>query len=125
VSKKKIPPTLHCGLDLLSEVLYGKWKMRLLYFIHEGHKRPSELHRKIPDASLRVLTAQLRELEMHMLVTKVIYPQVPPKVKYSLTELGESLVPVINTLGLWADEHQEVLREVIGRESERSTSLKT
>ena len=74
--ERKIPITLDCGLDLIGEVLYGKWKMRLLYFINEGHKRPSELQRKIPDASRRVLNMQLKELEQHELVTKVIYPQI-------------------------------------------------
>lgn len=113
---RKIPVTLNCGLDLMGEILYGKWKMRLLYFIYEGHQRPSELQRKIPDASRRVLTAQLKELEQHELVTKVIYPQVPPKVEYSLTEFGRSLIPVIDSLGKWADDNQERLRRVIAEQ---------
>lgn len=113
---RKIPVTLNCGLDLMGEILYGKWKMRLLYFISEGHQRPSELQRKIPDASRRVLTAQLKELEQHELVTKVIYPQVPPKVEYSLTEFGRSLIPVIDSLGKWADDNQERLRRVIAEQ---------
>jgi DNA-binding HxlR family transcriptional regulator len=113
--QRKIPVTLDCGLDLVGEILYGKWKMRLLYFIHEGHQRPSELQRKIPDASHRVLHMQLKELEEHELISKEIYPQVPPKVEYSLTPLGESLIPVISTLGIWADVHQEQLRKVISK----------
>ena len=116
--QKKIPVTLDCGLDLIGEVLYGKWKMRLLYFIHEGHKRPSQLQRKIPDASRRVLTMQLRELERHELVSKIIYPQVPPKVEYSLTEFGESLVPLIHSIGVWADQNQDRLRIVIEKTME-------
>lgn len=108
--------TLNCGLDLAGEVLFGKWKMRLLYFINEGHQRPSELQRKIPDASRRVLNVQLNELERHELVTKVIYPQAPPKVEYSLTELGKSLMPLIKDLGQWADDHEEKLKAVIFKE---------
>lgn len=111
--ERKIPLSLNCGLDLIGEVLYGKWKVRLLWFINEGHKRPSELQRKIPDASRRVLTMQLKELEEHELITKKIYPVVPPKVEYSLTEFGKTLIPVIATLGQWGDEHEERLREVI------------
>lgn len=118
--QKKIPVTLDCGLDLIGEVLYGKWKMRLLYFIHEGHKRPSQLQRKIPDASRRVLTMQLRELEQHELVSKIIYPELPPKVEYSLTEFGESLVPLIHSIGLWADQNQNRLRMVIEKTMEES-----
>jgi len=111
--ERKIPLSLNCGLDLIGEVLYGKWKIRLLWFIHEGYKRPSELQRKIPDASRRVLNIQLKELEAHELITKTIYPVVPPKVEYSLTEFGETLIPVISVLGQWGDEHQERLRHLI------------
>ncbi|QMV67062.1 helix-turn-helix transcriptional regulator [Sphingobacterium paramultivorum] len=111
--EKKIPLSLNCGLDLIGEVLYGKWKIRLLWFINEGYKRPSELQRKIPDASRRVLNVQLKELEEHELVAKVIYPVVPPKVEYSLTEFGKTLIPVISALGNWGDEHQELLMKVI------------
>ncbi len=111
--ERKIPLSLNCGLDLIGEVLYGKWKIRLLWFIHEGYKRPSELQRKIPDASRRVLNIQLKELEEHELITKTIYPVVPPKVEYSLTEFGETLIPVISVLGQWGDEHQERLRHLI------------
>lgn len=111
--ERKILPNLNCGLDLIGEVLYGKWKVRLLWFIHQGHQRPSELQRKIPDATRRVLNIQLKELEDHELITKKIYPVVPPKVEYSLTEFGQTLIPVISALGMWGDEHEEQLRKVI------------
>ncbi|MFC6100540.1 winged helix-turn-helix transcriptional regulator [Olivibacter domesticus] len=111
--ERKIQPSLNCGLDLIAEVIYGKWKIRLLWFIHQGSKRPSELQRKIPDASRRVLNMQLKELEEHELVAKIIYPQVPPKVEYNLTTFGQTLIPVIAALGKWGDEHEEHLRMVI------------
>ncbi len=114
--ERKIPVTLDCGLDLIGEVLYGKWKIRMLYFIAEGWGRPSELQRKIPDASRRVLTMQLKQLEEHGLVTKTIYPQMPPKVEYQLTEFGKSLLPIIAMLGQWGDEHQDRLRNVIEKQ---------
>jgi DNA-binding HxlR family transcriptional regulator len=94
-------------------VLYGKWKIRLLWFINEGHKRPSELQRKIPDATRRVLNIQLKELEDHGLVSKIIYPVVPPKVEYSLTEFGQTLIPILSALGQWGDTHEAYLRSVI------------
>src|SRR5689334_4551037 len=111
--ERKTSPNLNCGLDLIGEVLYGKWKIRLLWFINEGYKRPSELQRKIPDATRRVLNMQLKELEDHELISKKIYPVVPPKVEYSLTEFGKSLIPVISVLGIWADQNEERLRSVI------------
>lgn len=111
--ERKIIPNLNCGLDLIGEVLYGKWKIRLLWFINEGHKRPSELQRKIPSASRRVLNVQLKELEDHELISKIIYPVVPTKVEYSLTEFGKSLIPVVSALGQWGDQHQDRLRTLI------------
>jgi DNA-binding HxlR family transcriptional regulator len=117
--ERKTIPNLNCGLDLIGEVLYGKWKIRLLWFINEGHKRPSELQRKIPDASRRVLNIQLKELEDHELVSKIIYPVVPPKVEYTLTEFGKTLIPIISALGQWGDEHEDHLREVILKQSVR------
>ena len=114
--ERKIPITLNCGLDLIAEVLYGKWKIRMLYFISEGCIRPSDLQRKIPDASRRVLNMQLKQLEEHELVTKTIYPQLPPKVEYRLTDFGASLMPIINMLGQWGDQHQERLRSVIEKQ---------
>ncbi len=111
--ERKIPLNLNCGLDLIGEVLYGKWKIRLLWFINEGHIRPSELQRKIPDASRRVLTMQLKELEHHELVAKTIYPVVPPKVEYHLTDFGKTLIPVISALGNWGDCHEARLRALI------------
>ncbi|SDQ32845.1 transcriptional regulator, HxlR family [Chryseobacterium soldanellicola] len=111
--ERKIPPNLNCGLDLIGEVLYGKWKIRLLWFINEGFLRPSELQKKIPDASRRVLNIQLKELEEHELISKKIYAVVPPKVEYSLTDFGKTLIPVISVLGQWGDENEEKLRALI------------
>ena len=116
---RKIPLNLNCGLDLIGEVLYGKWKIRLLWFINEGHKRPSELQRKIPEASRRVLNIQLKELEEHELISKIIYPVVPPKVEYSLSEFGKTLIPVISVLGNRGDENEKRLRNVILKQSEK------
>ncbi|MCH5716419.1 winged helix-turn-helix transcriptional regulator [Niabella hibiscisoli] len=113
--ERKMLPNLNCGLDLIGEVLYGKWKIRLLWFIHQGHQRPSELQRKIPDATRRVLNMQLKELEDHELIEKKIYAVVPPKVEYSLTEFGKTLIPVIAMLGNWGDENEARLRELILR----------
>lgn len=111
--ERKIPLNLNCGLDLIGEVLYGKWKIRLLWFINEGFKRPSELQRKIPDASRRVLNIQLKELEQHELVSKIIYAQMPPKVEYNLTDFGKTLLPIISDLGKWGDENEDRLRTAI------------
>lgn len=85
----------------------------MLWFIRQGHQRPSELQRKIPDATKRVLNMQLKELEDHELICKKIYAVLPPKVEYSLTPFGETLIPVISALGNWGDENEAHLRSVI------------
>ena len=63
--KRKIPLEFNCGLDLVKEVLFGKWKIHLIYFIAQGVQRPGELQRKIPGATRRVLNVQLNQLESH------------------------------------------------------------
>ncbi len=114
--KRKIPIELNCGLDLVKEVLYGKWKVHLIYFISQGLKRPSELRRKIPRATRRVLNVQLNQLEDHGLISKKIYAQLPPKVEYTLTRLGRSVLPIVMALGKWGDDHQEQLRRRIAKD---------
>ena len=122
--EKKTIPSLNCGLDLVGEVLYGKWKIRILWFIHQGHLRPSELQRKIPDVTRRVLNVQLKELEDHELVTKKIFPVLPPKVEYSLTDFGKTLIPLISAIGLWGDENQDRLRRVILKDTQASSDYR-
>jgi DNA-binding HxlR family transcriptional regulator len=119
---KKIAPSLNCGLDLVGEVLYGKWKIRILWFIHAGNLRPSELQRKIPDVTRRVLNVQLKELEDHEMVSKKIFPVMPPRVEYYLTDFGKTLIPLITAIGLWGDEHQERLRKVILKQHESAST---
>jgi DNA-binding HxlR family transcriptional regulator len=120
--KRKIPIELNCGLDLVKEVLYGKWKIHLIYFISQGLKRPSELQRKIPRATRRVLNVQLNQLEDHGLISKKIYAQLPPKVEYTLTQLGHSVLPIVMALGKWGDDHQEQLRRAIAKDQISSSA---
>jgi len=110
---RKTSPSPNCGLDLAGEVLYGKWKFRIMWFIHQGNKRSSALKRMMPDASTRILNIQLRELKEHELVTRTIYPVMPPKVDYTLTDFGKILTPLLSSIGTWAEVHQEHLTKVI------------
>lgn len=111
--KRKIPIELNCGLDLVKEVLNGKWKIHVLYYISEGAKRPADLQRKIPRATRRVLNVQLNELEKHGLISRTIYAELPPRVEYELTQLGQTVLPLITALGKWGDDNQNHLRRVI------------
>lgn len=111
--EKKIPLTIDCGLHLTREVLNGKWKPALLNAISMNVKRPSEIHKLLPDATRRVLNVQLKELEDHGMIQKKVYHQLPPKVEYSLTEIGWSLMPVIDAMNHWGDLHRSFLENVI------------
>lgn len=113
--QRKIPIELNCGLDLVREVIYGKWKIHLIYFISQGIQRPGDLQRRIPGATRRVLNVQLNQLEQHGLVSKKIFAELPPRAEYALTELGKSVLPIVTALGKWGDDHQDELRKVIAK----------
>jgi DNA-binding HxlR family transcriptional regulator len=113
--ERKIPLTIDCGLHLTREVLNGKWKPALLNAISMNVKRPSEILRLLPDATRRVLNVQLKELEDHGMIEKKIYHQLPPKVEYSLTEIGSSLMPIIDAMNLWGDTNRSFLEDVISQ----------
>ena len=111
--QKKIVNTLACGSVLTREVLHGKWKSTLLACIAQGIRRPSALQRSIPSATRRVLNVQLAELEHHGLVSKTIFPELPPRVEYQLTDLGQSLLPVIAVMEQWGNVHRPELEPVL------------
>lgn len=111
--KKKIPVTLDCGLHLFMTVINGKWKINLIWCIYSGIKRPGELQRKMPNASRRVLDTQLKQLTDHGIITKITYNELPLKVEYELTPLGESLIPAITITAQWGEDHRAELEKLI------------
>lgn len=111
--QKKIANTLNCGSVLTKEVLHGKWKSTLLSCIAQGIRRPSAMQRTIPSATRRVLNVQLAELEQHGLISKTIFPELPPKVEYQLTSLGQSLLPVIEVMEQWGNAHRTELEQAL------------
>src|SRR5690606_40722494 len=110
--ERKTPVTVECGLHLFMEVINGKWKISLIWSIYNGILRPSELQRKMPNASRRVLENQLNQLVNHGILTKKIYDVKPPKVEYGLTKLGDSLIPIIKSTAKWgrSEEHTSELQ---------------
>lgn len=83
----------------------NRWKLLVIHYIKQGHNRYSTLQKVIPDISRQTLTNQLRELEVDGILERTIYPQIPPKVEYKLTELGLSLQPIINEMSKWGLKH--------------------
>lgn len=123
--ERKTPLTIDCGLHLTKEVLNGKWKPALLNAISMDIKRPSEMLRLLPDATRRVLNVQLKELEGHGIVEKKTYPQLPPKVEYSLTEIGWSLMPIIDAMNQWGDANRSFLETVITQDPKIAETSKS
>ncbi|WP_051940873.1 winged helix-turn-helix transcriptional regulator [Stenoxybacter acetivorans] len=90
-----------CPVDNTLSIIGGKWKVLILHHLKDEPRRFNELRRRIPDITQRMLTLQLRELEQDGIILRHVYPQVPPKVEYSLTELGCTLIPVIMAMHEW------------------------
>jgi len=111
--ERKVSIDLACGVHLTREVLAGKWKVGLLYYIAQGTRRPGELQKKLHGATRRVVHLQLNELEAHELISKTVFAETPPRAEYCLTPLGESLLPVITLLGQWGEAHRAHLERVL------------
>jgi DNA-binding HxlR family transcriptional regulator len=100
---------LECPLERTMRILSGKWKGKILYYLYEDTQRISNLQRLLPEASRFSLTQHLRELEENGIVHREVYPETPPRVEYSLTELGRSLMPILLSLLDWAERHADTL----------------
>lgn len=98
----------NCYFELTLDIIGGKWKPIILYYVGENKvMRYGELRRCIPSISERMLTRQLRELENDGIVHREIYREVPPKVEYSLTELGDTIMPILYQLKQWGIEYNK------------------
>jgi len=94
-----------CPVEATLDLIDGKWKGVILYHLLDDKIRFNELKRRLSRITQRMLTRQLRELEAAGLIHREIFPEVPPRVEYSLTALGRSLEPVVRTLWSWGDEY--------------------
>ncbi|HHJ16592.1 MAG TPA: transcriptional regulator [Gammaproteobacteria bacterium] len=103
VTKQKC--NFRCPVEAALEILGGKWKGLILFYLRSDTRRFNELRRLIPDISQRMLTKQLRELEADQIVHRKIFQEVPPKVEYSLTDFGMTLTPVFKALHDWGFEY--------------------
>lgn len=92
-------------------VIGGKWKPLIMFLLVDQTLRFSELQRSIDGITQKMLTEQLRELEKDGLVRRKVYPQVPPKVEYSITSYGRTLLPVLDTMHEWGKEHRKMFED--------------
>lgn len=105
-----------CPVEATLELIGGKWKGIVLFYLLDGRLRFSELKRKIACVTPRMLTKQLRELEDSGLINRIVYAEVPPRVEYELTKEGMSLKPIVFALKEWGETH--ALRLIENRASE-------
>ncbi|MEW2140382.1 helix-turn-helix domain-containing protein [Streptomyces sp. NPDC005409] len=95
------PGADHCGIAAAMSVIDGKWKVSILWELNQRPRRFGELRRLVPGVSEKVLAAQLRELEADGTVHREVHDEVPPRVEYSLTPLGQELNAALEPLGAW------------------------
>lgn len=107
MQKRKID--FSCGADVTSSVIGGKWKLQILFRLMDKTIRFNEFRRLLPEITQRMLTLQLRELEEDGIVHREIYHQIPPKVEYSLTKVGESLIPLVRAMCDWGDTNKNTI----------------
>lgn len=95
----------YCPVEVTLDVIGGKWKCVVLWWLREGPKRFSELKQSVPGITQKVLTEQLRELEADGLVHREVYKEKPPRVEYSLTSYGETIRPITDLMCEWGKSH--------------------
>ena len=111
--RKKIPELLDCGLAVALKVIGGKWKAWIIDCIRRGVRRPSAIHREMDAIAPRVINLHLKELEEYGILYKVIYADVPPRVEYRLTAVGESLLPLLSQLENWGNANKDIINRNI------------
>lgn len=99
-----------CAVEATMDVIGGKWKGVIVYHLLTGTKRFSDLRRLLPDITQRMLTLHLRALEQDGLVHREVYREVPPRVEYSLTAFGETLLPVLRIIEAWGQQHEATIK---------------
>lgn len=99
-----------CPVEHALSVIGGKWKTLIIWHLNDRTKRFGELKKEIPLITQKMLTQQLRELEADGVVSRKVYAEVPPKVEYSLTELGKSLGPVMQAMCDWGEQYKNRVR---------------
>lgn len=108
VTKKELPP---CPVATTVGLIGNKWKLLIIRDIISGPKRFGELRKSLEGISQKVLTDCLRSMEEDGILTRTVYPEVPPRVEYSLSELGDTMRPIINAMASWGTEYKQRVEE--------------
>lgn len=95
----------HCPVGETIRLIGGKYKALILWFLTDEEKRFGQLQKLIPEATPKMLTQQLRELEADALIIRTVYPVIPPKVEYSLSPLGRTMIPILESMYQWGEDY--------------------
>ncbi|MGD6890915.1 winged helix-turn-helix transcriptional regulator [Bacillus mobilis] len=95
-----------CPIATTLDVIGGKWKVHILCVLMDGKMRTNEIRRDIPNITQKVLTQQLRQLEADGIIHRTVYQEVPPKVEYTISDYGKSLIQIMDELCEWGKDHQ-------------------
>ena len=95
----------HCPVEAALDVIGGKWKPLILWALCDNTLRFCELQRRLFDVNTKMLTKQLRELEMNGVIKRTVYPEVPPRVEYTITDFGKTLIPILQELCNWGSKY--------------------
>ncbi len=109
--ERKIPIDLTCGINIAMEVIGSKWKLCIIDLINKGVARPKDMAVTIEGINKRVLQQQLKELEMSGMVSKTVYAEVPLRVEYYLTEVGLTILPLLQTIENWGNLYATLSRK--------------
>lgn len=119
--RRRVANRTGCAVEATISVIGGVWKPVILFHLLDGKLRFNAICRLTPAATPRMITLQLRELETDGIISRTIFPEVPPKVEYELTELGRSLEPVLVSMCRWGERLQELSGVPVDNGSCRST----
>lgn len=112
MSKLYSPESAASGVEQVLRLLEGRWKLIILFHLFDGKvQRYSDFEKLIPGISQKMLAQQLRQLESDGIVSRMVYPQVPPKVEYRLTDWGQALCPALDAMLKWAEKREDYARQ--------------
>jgi DNA-binding HxlR family transcriptional regulator len=113
----------HCALDVTMDYVGGKWKTVILWYLRKQAMRFSELNRKIPNITEKMLSMQLRKMEKDGFVKRTLFPEVPPRVEYALTAEGKKLIPLLEELARWGRQRAEEKGKIVETKTGKQVAL--
>ena len=108
--ERKIPELLDCGLAVAIKVIGGKWKAWIIDCIRRDVRRPSAIHKEMHEVAPRIINMHLKELEEYGIIYKKVYAEIPARVEYWFTDVGASVLPIVDALEKWGNENKDYIQ---------------